>query len=259
MPSERTNRLSTAMIAAPPATTDRAASGQRSGVPCKQRRPHAFPAARRGSECQDGSTATGPMNPPRIRAGESAPPRIHPAALRPDQPEPPRHLAAARSPPPSTDHYAIGQPKNEGSTRSPPPIEGPLRVRNPRSPACPGTSSSKATSPATPPADTARAPARPTPTSTSPSLTAPRTPNGEWVDGPPTYYRVTVFGKTAENATNSLTKGNTVLVTGELTVRSYTRTDGTPGIAHEIIADHLGAALTHTTVTINPKNTAQTS
>ena len=78
--------------------------------------------------------------------------------------------------------------------------------------------------------------------------------NGEWVDGPPTYYRVTVFGKTAENALNSLTKGNTVIATGELTVRNYTRTDGTPGIAHEIIADHLGAALTYTTLTINSED-----
>jgi single-strand DNA-binding protein len=77
-----------------------------------------------------------------------------------------------------------------------------------------------------------------------------RNTQGDWVDGPVTYYRVTVFGKTAENATNSLTKGDTVIVTGDLTVRSYTRTDGTPGIANEITADHLGAALTYTTVTI---------
>ena len=80
-----------------------------------------------------------------------------------------------------------------------------------------------------------------------------RNNQGEWVDGPTTYYRVTAFGKTAENALNSLTKGNTVIATGELTVRNYTRTDGTPGIANEIIADHLGAALTYTSVTINPK------
>ena len=68
-----------------------------------------------------------------------------------------------------------------------------------------------------------------------------------------------MFGKTAENATNSLAKGNTVIVTGDLTVRAYTRTDGTPGIAHEITADHLGAALTYTTITINPKNQPQES
>ena len=80
---------------------------------------------------------------------------------------------------------------------------------------------------------------------------------GDWVDGPPTYYRVTVFGRTAENALNSLAKGNTVLVTGDLTVRSYTRTEGTPGTANEIIADPLGAVLTYTGVTINPKATTQ--
>ena len=86
-----------------------------------------------------------------------------------------------------------------------------------------------------------------------------RNDQGDWVDGPPTYYRVTVFGRTAENALNSLTKGNTVLVTGDLTVRSYTRTDGTPGIANEITADHLGAALTYTTIMITPKTTSQAS
>ena len=84
-----------------------------------------------------------------------------------------------------------------------------------------------------------------------------RSSQSDWVDGPPTYYRVTVFGKTAENALNSLAKGNTVIATGDLTVRAYTRTDGTPGTANEIIADHLGAALTYTTVTINPKTPAQ--
>ena len=68
-----------------------------------------------------------------------------------------------------------------------------------------------------------------------------------------------MFGKTAENATNSLAKGNTVIVTGDLTVRAYTRTDGTPAVAQEIIADHLGAALTYTTITINPKDQPQES
>ena len=85
-----------------------------------------------------------------------------------------------------------------------------------------------------------------------------KTTQGDWVDGPPTYYRVTVFGRTAENALNSLTKGNTVIAAGDLTVRAYTRTDGTPGISHDIIADHLGTALTYTTVTINPRTASHT-
>jgi single-strand DNA-binding protein len=80
--------------------------------------------------------------------------------------------------------------------------------------------------------------------------------NGQWIDGPATYYRVTVFGTTAENATNSLVKGNTVLITGELTVRTYTRTDGTSATASEIVANHLGAALTHTTIDIPTKGTS---
>ena len=65
--------------------------------------------------------------------------------------------------------------------------------------------------------------------------------------------------ETAENALNSLTKGNTIIATGQLTVRNYTRTDGTPGITHEIIADHLGAALTYTGVAINPKTANRAS
>jgi len=51
---------------------------------------------------------------------------------------------------------------------------------------------------------------------------------GEWTDGPTTYYRVTVFGKTAENALNSLTKGNTVIATEQLTTRDHTRTTAPP-------------------------------
>ncbi len=86
-----------------------------------------------------------------------------------------------------------------------------------------------------------------------------RNNQGDWADGPPTYYRVTVFGKTAENALNSLAKGNTVIATGQLTIRSYTRTDGTPSITNEITADHLGAALTYTTIMITPKTTSQAS
>ena len=84
-----------------------------------------------------------------------------------------------------------------------------------------------------------------------------KTTNGEWVDGPASYYRVTVFGTPAENATNSLAKGHTVLITGEYTVRRYTRTDGTTGIANEIVAQHLGVALKYSAVTIPRKAECQ--
>jgi single-stranded DNA-binding protein len=45
--------------------------------------------------------------------------------------------------------------------------------------------------------------------------------------------------KTAQNALNSLTKGNTIIATGQLTARNYARTHGT---AHEMITDHLGSS-----------------
>lgn len=70
-----------------------------------------------------------------------------------------------------------------------------------------------------------------------------------YTDGPVTFYRVTVFGSRAENAAASLTKGDTVIVAGDLRVEGFTRTDGTPGRANEITADVLGASLRYGTVT----------
>lgn len=75
-----------------------------------------------------------------------------------------------------------------------------------------------------------------------------KTDSGEYVDGPPTYYRVTVFGKTAENAMDSLSKGRRIIFAGPPTVRSYRRNDGQPGVANEVVADHLGADLQFTSV-----------
>ena len=75
-----------------------------------------------------------------------------------------------------------------------------------------------------------------------------------WTDGPVSYYRITAFGRTAENAINSLDKGERVLVAGQLTVQTYQRGDGTTGVANEIIADHLGASLAYNTVTVIPIN-----
>ena len=78
--------------------------------------------------------------------------------------------------------------------------------------------------------------------------------NGDYVDGPTTYYRVSVFGSRAENAMESLTeKGARVVFAGSLTARSYTRDDGQRGISNDVTADLLGASLTYNTVTIQPR------
>ena len=57
------------------------------------------------------------------------------------------------------------------------------------------------------------------------------------------WFRVSVWGKQAENVNNYLQKGSMVLVEGELrpdketgNPRIYTRNDGTPGTSYEIFA-----------------------
>jgi len=80
--------------------------------------------------------------------------------------------------------------------------------------------------------------------------------DGTWTDGPTSFYRVTAFGSLAENAMNSLHKGDTVVVSGDLTVEGFVRQDGTNGVSQEITADHLGASLRFGTVTIT-KTTGQ--
>ncbi len=74
--------------------------------------------------------------------------------------------------------------------------------------------------------------------------------DGSWTDGPTSFYRVTAFGSLAENAMNSLHKGDTVVLSGDLTVEGFVRQDGTNGVSQEITADHLGASLRFGTVAI---------
>lgn len=81
--------------------------------------------------------------------------------------------------------------------------------------------------------------------------------DGNWVDGPTSFYRVTVFGALAENAMDSLHKGDAVVVAGDLTVQGFVRQDGTNGISQEITADHLGASLRFGTVAITKANRQQ--
>src|SRR6478752_727081 len=132
----------------------------------KNARPHAF--IRRPDQGRSVRTAPrqGPdePHPDPDRVNPPPPLRSPDGSTRPDQPEPPRHLADARSPPPPTDHCVIGPPNNEGSQDHHHPQQDPTPgFETTRSAACPVTSSSKATSPETPTAATAKTPARPTP------------------------------------------------------------------------------------------------
>ena len=58
--------------------------------------------------------------------------------------------------------------------------------------------------------------------------------NGEWTDGVE-WHRVTLFGKTAENAARYLSKGSQCAVEGRIQTRTYEK-DGEKRYATEIIA-----------------------
>jgi single-strand DNA-binding protein len=81
---------------------------------------------------------------------------------------------------------------------------------------------------------------------------------GEWVDGDPSFYDVVCWRQLAENVTESLPKGTSVIVTGKLRQRSWEADDGTKRSKVEVQADHVGPALNWATceVSRNEKRTA---
>jgi single-strand DNA-binding protein len=56
------------------------------------------------------------------------------------------------------------------------------------------------------------------------------------------WVRITAWGRLAEAAGRSLKKGNSIVVSGRLTIRSFTKKDGTPGQSTEIVADEITKA-----------------
>jgi single-strand DNA-binding protein len=67
-----------------------------------------------------------------------------------------------------------------------------------------------------------------------------KNPDGDWVDGASSSYRVSVWGGPAEHFAASVTKGARLIVAGELTVREYTDRDGQHRVSREISAEHVG-------------------
>lgn len=66
--------------------------------------------------------------------------------------------------------------------------------------------------------------------------------DGTWHDGEPVFHNVSAFRALAENAANSLKKGDPVTVTGELEFRPYEK-DGERREARRILADTIGPDL----------------
>jgi len=71
-----------------------------------------------------------------------------------------------------------------------------------------------------------------------------RNAQGEWVDGPTSWYRVTAWGELGKNALASLKKGQRVIVAGELSISEWDLGDGHKGRTAEIRAVSLGHDLT---------------
>jgi single-strand DNA-binding protein len=71
-----------------------------------------------------------------------------------------------------------------------------------------------------------------------------RVKDGEgWKDGDTSFFRVNVWRQLAENAADSLSKGDRVIVTGRLKARSWETPEGDKRSTVEIEADELGPSL----------------
>ncbi|MFX1821781.1 single-stranded DNA-binding protein [Pseudarthrobacter sp. CC4] len=66
--------------------------------------------------------------------------------------------------------------------------------------------------------------------------------DGSWQDGEPVFHNVSAFRALAENASNSLKKGDPVTVSGELEFRAFEK-DGEKREARRIVADTIGPDL----------------
>lgn len=72
----------------------------------------------------------------------------------------------------------------------------------------------------------------------------------QWVDGEPSFHRVTVWRQLGENVAESIKKGARVIVSGTLAQRHWETDAGEKRSAWGITADAVGAELTFATATV---------
>ena len=70
-----------------------------------------------------------------------------------------------------------------------------------------------------------------------------RNDRGEWEDGEPQFFDITVWRQLAENVAESIQKGNRVVVTGRLNYRKYETQAGESRVRVSVIADEVGPSL----------------
>ena len=71
--------------------------------------------------------------------------------------------------------------------------------------------------------------------------------SGEWTDGDALFLRAMAWGPLAENAAESLSKGDRVVVTGRLRQRSFETAEGQRRQVIELEVDDLGVSLRYAT------------
>lgn len=72
----------------------------------------------------------------------------------------------------------------------------------------------------------------------------------EWVEGEATFVRVTLWRDMAENAAGTVNKGDRVMVTGALKVRSYEDKEGNQRTSTEIEVEDFGVSLRFATAAV---------
>lgn len=75
--------------------------------------------------------------------------------------------------------------------------------------------------------------------------------NGEWQDGPTSFFDITCFGKLAENTAASIGKGTRVIAVGRLEQRTWETADGQKRSSVELVADDIAVSLARNTVELH--------
>ncbi|QDH85086.1 ssDNA binding protein [Gordonia phage Dardanus] len=78
--------------------------------------------------------------------------------------------------------------------------------------------------------------------------------SNEWKDGDALFMRVNAWRDLAENVTDSLTKGQRVVVTGRLKQRSFETKEGEKRTVIEMEAEEVAPSLKYATATVNRSN-----
>ena len=74
--------------------------------------------------------------------------------------------------------------------------------------------------------------------------------SGEWKDGPTTFFRASCWRGMAENAADSLSKGQRVIASGKLKTREYDK-DGQTRLSVELDIEEIGPSLRYATASVN--------